>query len=96
MLGEVPELSRRRLCLGVSAAAVSGLAVAQTSTRAAILRTDLAGLLPYGNSTLPSGIRSRVVTDISGLAMHVLEAGFEPKGRQCITQPEQIWSTVPH
>jgi pimeloyl-ACP methyl ester carboxylesterase len=38
----------------------------------------------YGNSTLPPGSRSRVVNNINGLAMHVLEAGFEAKGRPCI------------
>jgi pimeloyl-ACP methyl ester carboxylesterase len=38
----------------------------------------------YGNSTLPPGSRSRVVSNINGLAMHVLEAGFETKGRPCI------------
>jgi pimeloyl-ACP methyl ester carboxylesterase len=33
---------------------------------------------------LPSGIRSRFVEGINGLTMHVLEAGFETKGRPCI------------
>ncbi|RZN32473.1 alpha/beta hydrolase [Bradyrhizobium sp. Leo121] len=33
---------------------------------------------------LPSGIRSRYVDDINGLRMHVLEAGFETKGRPCL------------
>jgi pimeloyl-ACP methyl ester carboxylesterase len=33
---------------------------------------------------LPAGIRSRYVDDINGLRMHVLEAGFETKGRPCI------------
>jgi pimeloyl-ACP methyl ester carboxylesterase len=33
---------------------------------------------------LPSGIRSRFVTDINGLCMHVLEAGFETKDRPCV------------
>jgi pimeloyl-ACP methyl ester carboxylesterase len=33
---------------------------------------------------LPSGIRSRYVDDINGLRMHVLEAGFETKGRPCV------------
>lgn len=33
---------------------------------------------------LPPGIRSRYVDDINGLRMHVLEAGFETKGRPCI------------
>jgi pimeloyl-ACP methyl ester carboxylesterase len=33
---------------------------------------------------LPSGIRSRFVDGINGLRMHVLEAGFETKGRPCV------------
>ena len=33
---------------------------------------------------LPAGIRSRYVDGINGLRMHVLEAGFETKGRPCI------------
>jgi pimeloyl-ACP methyl ester carboxylesterase len=33
---------------------------------------------------LPPGIRSRFVEGINGLSMHVLEAGFETKGRPCI------------
>ena len=33
---------------------------------------------------LPSAIRSRYVEGINGLRMHVLEAGFETKGRPCV------------
>jgi pimeloyl-ACP methyl ester carboxylesterase len=33
---------------------------------------------------LPPGIRSRIVEGINGLSMHVLEAGFESKGRPCV------------
>ena len=33
---------------------------------------------------LPPSIRSRYVDDINGLRMHVLEAGFESKGRPCV------------
>ena len=33
---------------------------------------------------LPPDIRSRFVEDINGLRMHVLEAGFERRGRPCI------------
>jgi pimeloyl-ACP methyl ester carboxylesterase len=33
---------------------------------------------------LPSTIRSRYVDGINGLRMHVLEAGFETKGRPCV------------
>ncbi len=38
----------------------------------------------YGQSTLPTGIRSRYVDNNNGLRMHVLEAGFETPGRRCI------------
>src|SRR5689334_24202579 len=33
---------------------------------------------------LPASIRSRYVEGINGLRMHVLEAGFETKGRPCV------------
>jgi pimeloyl-ACP methyl ester carboxylesterase len=33
---------------------------------------------------LPIGIRSRFVDDINGLRMHVLEAGYETRGRPCV------------
>src|SRR5207248_10530742 len=33
---------------------------------------------------LPAGIRSRFVEDINGLRMHVLEAGYETRGRACV------------
>src|SRR3981189_2374086 len=33
---------------------------------------------------LPPGIRSRFVDGINGLRMHVLEAGYETKGRPCV------------
>jgi pimeloyl-ACP methyl ester carboxylesterase len=47
--------------------------------------TALADTLPpYGNGTLPSGIRSRVVNNNNGLMVHVLEAGFESTGRPCL------------
>ena len=33
---------------------------------------------------LPPTIRSRYVENINGLRMHVLEAGYETKGRPCV------------
>src|SRR6267154_3245127 len=39
---------------------------------------------PIDHNVLPSGIRSRFVDNINGLRMHVLEAGFETKGRACV------------
>jgi pimeloyl-ACP methyl ester carboxylesterase len=43
---------------------------------------NASSLLP--DIPLPPGIRSRFVDGINGLRMHVLEAGFETKGRPCI------------
>ena len=41
-------------------------------------------MTPLPDIPLPAGIRSRYVENINGLRMHVLEAGFETKGRPCI------------
>ena len=41
-------------------------------------------LAAYSEAILPAGIRSRFVHDINGLKMHILEAGFEVKGRPCL------------
>ena len=38
----------------------------------------------FGNGTLPPGIRSRIVGNINGLAMHILETGFETGPRPCV------------
>ena len=43
--------------------------------------TELARLQ---DAVLPSGIRSRFGHDINGLRMHVLEAGFEDRGRPLV------------
>lgn len=83
MLGEV-DRNRRNFCKTAFAGAIGCFALAQGYARAAIVHPDHSNLPPYGNSTLPAGIRSRIVNNINGLAMHVLEAGFEPKGRPCV------------
>jgi pimeloyl-ACP methyl ester carboxylesterase len=36
------------------------------------------------SSVLPEGVRSRILDAINGLDIHVLEAGFEPKGRPSV------------
>ncbi|MGN6117539.1 MAG: alpha/beta fold hydrolase [Nitrobacter sp.] len=41
-------------------------------------------LSTLGADVLPAGVRSRFVDGINGLRMHVLEAGFETKGRPCV------------
>jgi pimeloyl-ACP methyl ester carboxylesterase len=41
-------------------------------------------LIPLEDAVLAPGIRSHFVSDINGLRMHVLEAGFEPRGRPLV------------
>jgi pimeloyl-ACP methyl ester carboxylesterase len=79
-----PNLSRRGFLVTASAAAVSGLALAQSSARGAMVRTDSASLPPYGKSTIPPGIRSRLVGNVNGLTVHMLEAGYETAGRPAV------------
>jgi len=43
-----------------------------------------ASLPSYGNGTLAPGIRSRTVTNINGLSVHVLEAGFDEPDRPLV------------
>jgi len=77
-----PDFSRRGLLITASAA--GGLVLAQSAARAAIVRTDIASLPPYGNGTVPAGIRSRAIANVNGLSVHILEAGFETPGRPAV------------
>jgi pimeloyl-ACP methyl ester carboxylesterase len=73
--------TRRRFILAATAAAAACGTVAAQRTNAAIVQTNTAKLPPL---PLPAGIRSRYVSNINGLTFHVLEAGFEEKGRPCV------------
>src|SRR5262249_55599229 len=76
------DLSRRDFVATASVAA-SGFALAQGSTGAATVGTDIANLPPCGNGTLPPGIRSRSIANVNGLTVHILEAlrGSRPARR---------------
>jgi pimeloyl-ACP methyl ester carboxylesterase len=65
-------------------AAAGTLALARASAHAAVVRTDVASLPPYGGGTLPPGVRSRMVEAVNGLTVHMLEAGFEDRGRPMV------------
>src|ERR1700704_1094899 len=83
-----PDLSRRGFVAtaasAATAAAVGAFGLAPGAACAAIVRTDISGLPPYGNATLPAGIRSRTLDNQNGLTVHMLEAGFEEPGRPCV------------
>src|SRR6476659_4439678 len=66
-------------------ATAAGLAISQsTPARAAIVQTDFSKLPPYGNGTIPSGIRSRQIPNVNGMTVHILEAGYETPGRPAV------------
>jgi pimeloyl-ACP methyl ester carboxylesterase len=76
-------LSRRGLL--AAASGIGGLAFAAAApTRAAVVNTDFRGLPPYGNGTLPAGVRARLVPNVNGLTVNMLEAGFETPGRPLV------------
>jgi pimeloyl-ACP methyl ester carboxylesterase len=77
----VPGLSRRQF---VAIAAAAGFVRGQAPAQSSIVRTDLSTLPPYGNGTIPAGIRSRVVANVNGLTVHMLEAGFDRPGRRLV------------
>ena len=66
----IPYPSRRSLLTAAAAAGLGGFAFAQSPARAAIVRTDIARLAPYGNSTIAPGIRSRSLSNGNGASAH--------------------------
>jgi len=78
-------LTRRQLLQSLAVAPLarlrpgSGAAGSFTSSQSAN-NPDVA----YGASTIPAGIRSRMVAGVSGMTMHALEAGFESPNRPAV------------
>jgi pimeloyl-ACP methyl ester carboxylesterase len=70
----VTKLSRREFVSVAAAAAGFARLSAQT--------TLLTG--PYGNGTVPPGIRTRAIAKVNGLTVNILEAGFERPGRPAV------------
>ncbi len=75
-------LSRRELIRRAVAAVVPAACAARASAQSAAVKSTQIG--PYDPDVLPVGIRSRFVDDINGIRMHVLEAGFEGRGRPAV------------
>ena len=67
-------VTRREMLKGFAALPL-GRALMQDAKNAEVL---------YGQTTIPSGIRSRVVSGVNGITMHALEAGFENQGRPAL------------
>ena len=76
--------SRRGFLAKAATAGLAGFALTQYApARAAVVQTDFSKLPPYGNGTLPPGIRSRQIANVNGMTVHILEAGYETPGRAC-------------
>src|SRR6266704_3629858 len=63
---------------------MGAVTVAQGLARSGQGRTGSPSLPPYGNGTIPPGIRSRAVANVNGLTVHMLEAGYETAGRPAV------------
>jgi pimeloyl-ACP methyl ester carboxylesterase len=76
------QLSRRKLLAATSS--IGALALAPKVPALAAGDTDARELPPYGNGTLPAGVRARLVPNINGLTVNMLEAGYETPGRPLV------------
>src|SRR5262249_20157038 len=72
-------LTRRQLIQGLAA-----LTPAIMATRVSAKQTTSVAPQPYDSAVLPRGIRSRIVDNINGIRVHVLEAGFEADRRPLV------------
>src|SRR4029077_11253716 len=77
--------SRRAFLTAAAAVGLGRLLIAPSANaRAEIVQTDFSKLPPYGNGTLPAGVRSRHIANVNGLTVHILEAGYETPGRPAV------------
>ena len=75
------ELSRRDF---VVAAAAASIGIGRRAGQTRLGNDGPSALRPYGNGTILSGIRSRAISNVNGLAVNILEAGFEKPGRPAV------------
>src|SRR5438045_655350 len=77
-------LTRRRLLQGLGALAVPAF-VPRARAQSNAPRAETVG--PLDSAVLPRGIRARIVPNVNGIRMHVLEAGFEPSADRTARRP---------
>jgi len=73
-------LTRRRVLQGL----IAVVAPAALGPRVGAAQATSGEATPYTPAMLPAGIRSRLVNDINGMRVHILEAGFETPGRPAV------------
>src|SRR6185503_14267185 len=67
-----PGLSRREFLAGASA--LGGVAIASAASAQITTLAPFEKLPPYGNNTLPMGVKPRLVPNVNGLTVNMLEA----------------------
>ena len=82
-LASTADLSRRGF-VATATVAAGGLALGAGPAPATVVRTEIANLPSYGNGTLPPDIRSRAISGVNGLTVHILEAGYESPSRRAV------------
>ena len=70
-----PGLSRREFLGGASV--IAGAAIASAASAQITTLAPFEKLPPYGNNTLPPGVRARLVPNVNGLTVNMLEAGTQ-------------------
>jgi pimeloyl-ACP methyl ester carboxylesterase len=73
--GRTRDLSRRDLLAGASALGAMVLAAATPARAEITTQAIYAKVGPYGGNTLPAGVRVRLVPNVNGLTVNMLEAG---------------------
>src|SRR5438445_5227800 len=68
-------LSRREFL--VRASALGGVVLGSPAPRQITTAAAFDKLPPYGNNTLPAGVRPRLVPNVNGLTVNMLEAGTQ-------------------
>jgi hypothetical protein len=51
-------------------------------------------LPPYGNNTLPAGVHARLVPNVNGLTVNMLEAGAQGGLSYCFSMGFRTWATA--
>ena len=74
-------LSRRAF---FAAAGLGSRIVQIPRAQASIVQTDFSKFPAYGNGTLPADIRSRHIANVNGMTVHILEAGYQMRGRPVV------------
>ena len=82
MKGTGTPLSRRDFLVGAAA-------LAQITTLAPFEK-----LPPYGNNTLPAGVKPRLVPNVNGLTVNLIEAGTQGGLSYCCSMGFRTWPTA--